>query len=124
MMQMRWTTYVLTILATAILVVLLAQPNGLPQANAQVPQGGQGRLNAPQLSEPTGAGGVPVYVVEEYTELPRMQSALNSRAQQGYHVVSVQAIPTRIGNPNDQTYRISYRNTLDVYPTWVVVYTR
>ena len=124
MLEMRWTTYVLTLFAAAILVVLLVQTGSLPQANAQVTQPPRGRLSAPALSEPAGRGTVPVYVVEEYTDVARLQTALNSRAQQGYHVVAIQAVPTRIGNPENETYRISYRNTLDVYPTWVAVYTR
>ncbi|MBE7559180.1 hypothetical protein HS125_09630 [bacterium] len=125
MIQMRWTTYVLTLLAVAIGMSLWSLPGAVREAGAQVPPATRGRTVAPLTT--TGEEGMratPTYVVEEYTDTRTLERGLNNRAQQGYLVVSIEVVPTRIGNPNDQIPRVAYRNTLDVYQAWVVVYTR
>lgn len=124
MIQMRWTTYVVSLLGVAVVMGLLALPGALREAGAQVPHTVRTRPAAPTMGEPASPRGTPSYLVEQYTDTQALEQGLNSRARQGYLVVSVQAVHTRVGNPNDQIFRVSYRNTLDIYPVWVVVYTQ
>ena len=125
MIQMRWTTYVLTLLAVAIAVSLWSLPGALNQACAQTPPTARVRGAAVSAdSEAATAPAVPTYVVEQYADTRTLEQGLNGRARQGYLVVSIEVVPTRIGNPSDEIFRVAYRNTLDLYQAWVVVYTR
>jgi len=49
----------------------------------------------------------PTYLVEQYADMRAMEQSSTAGRDRVYLVVSIEAVPTRVGNPVDETYRIS-----------------